>query len=109
MILVVPSDKQALPPPGGSGSPVLQVAQVELLPTSRCNQSYARELGDFGAKWPNGITDDTFLCAGTHTGGIDTCQVRGGGRRILKCVDLSRCNYPPYWNRAERHSRTLYQ
>ena len=23
---------------------------------------------------------------------------------IFKCVALSRCNYPSYWNRAERHS-----
>ena len=28
---------------------------------------------------------------------------------ILKRVDLSRCNYPPYWNRVECHSRTIYQ
>ena len=40
-----------------------------------CNESYRSNVG---RQLPNGILDDTQLCAGDLKGGKDTCQVRCG-------------------------------
>lgn len=47
---------------------MLKEAQVEIIPSSVCNSSDA-----YG-----GLVNSNMLCAGSRTGGIDTCQVRTG-------------------------------
>lgn len=50
----------------GKTSAVLQEAQVEIIPSSICNSSDA-----YG-----GLVNDNMICAGSLSGGTDTCQVR---------------------------------
>uniref|UniRef100_A0A8D0FN35 Peptidase S1 domain-containing protein n=1 Tax=Strix occidentalis caurina TaxID=311401 RepID=A0A8D0FN35_STROC len=50
----------------GKTSPVLKEAQVEIIPSSVCNSSDA-----YG-----GLVNDNMICAGSRSGGTDTCQVR---------------------------------
>lgn len=50
----------------GKTSSVLKEAQVEIIPSSVCNSSDA-----YG-----GLVNSNMLCAGSRTGGTDTCQVR---------------------------------
>ncbi|PWA30895.1 hypothetical protein CCH79_00010736, partial [Gambusia affinis] len=42
----------------------LQEAELELIETVRCNQRH----------WYNGLITENMLCAGTLSGGVDTCQ-----------------------------------
>ncbi|XP_018017031.1 clotting factor B-like [Hyalella azteca] len=58
---------------GGNGSPILQEASVTVFPSEVCNASYSK-LHFYSTKWPRGIAEDTFLCAGQPLGGVDTCQ-----------------------------------
>lgn len=50
----------------GKTSPVLKDAQVEIIPSSVCNSSDAYE----------GLVSNNMICAGSRSGGTDTCQVR---------------------------------
>ncbi|XP_047735526.1 clotting factor G beta subunit [Hyalella azteca] len=63
---------------GGDGSPILQEASVTVFPSEVCNASYSK-LPFYSARWPRGIAEDTFLCAGQPHGGADTCQGDSGG------------------------------
>ena len=58
----------------GSNSPILQVADVEVFPSSVCDAAY-KVLPSYSLKWPQGIDKSTFLCAGKPEGGVDSCQV----------------------------------
>ncbi|NWR43843.1 TMPSC protease, partial [Regulus satrapa] len=61
-------------------SPVLQQAQVEILPSSLCNSSegYA------------GLMNSKTLCAGVWAGGTDTCQGDSGGPLVCYHPDTDR-------------------
>ena len=72
---------------GGDSSPILQVGQVQIFPTKKCNESYSQGVDGFSTRWPNGITEDTFLCAGTEAGGVDACQVSHGLGYFILIVD----------------------
>lgn len=50
----------------GKTSAVLKAAQVEIIPSSICNSSDA-----YG-----GLVNNNMICAGSRSGGTDTCQVR---------------------------------
>ncbi|KAF2358124.1 Serine proteases trypsin domain [Trinorchestia longiramus] len=63
---------------GGNSSPILQEAEVTVFPSEVCDASY-KALPTYATKWPHGITEDTFVCAGKIGGGVDTCQGDSGG------------------------------
>uniref|UniRef100_A0A8C4VCR6 Peptidase S1 domain-containing protein n=1 Tax=Gopherus evgoodei TaxID=1825980 RepID=A0A8C4VCR6_9SAUR len=50
----------------GEGSPILQEAQVDIVPSDICN----------GFEWYEGMVNNNMFCAGFESGGIDSCQVR---------------------------------
>lgn len=54
----------------GPQSSILRETQVEVISTSKCEQSYK-------TAFPNQIFDERIICAGT--GGHDTCQGDSGG------------------------------
>lgn len=57
-----------LSPIKGKISAVLKEAQVEIIPSSLCNSSSA-----YG-----GLVNQNMICAGSWSGGTDSCQVRMG-------------------------------
>ncbi|XP_018017029.1 clotting factor G beta subunit-like [Hyalella azteca] len=71
---------------GGDGSPILQEASVTVFPSEVCNASYSK-LHFYSARWPRGIAEDTFLCAGQPLGGVDTCQGDSGGPLVYFASD----------------------
>ncbi|XP_044850756.1 transmembrane protease serine 12 isoform X4 [Mauremys mutica] len=50
----------------GEGSPILQEAQVDIIPSDICN----------GFEWYEGMVNNNMFCAGFESGGIDSCQNR---------------------------------
>lgn len=50
----------------------LQKVVLELFTHQECNQSFSNEIG---RQLSRGIDDETQLCAGSHIGQSDTCQV----------------------------------
>ncbi|XP_077694944.1 transmembrane protease serine 12-like isoform X2 [Eretmochelys imbricata] len=50
----------------GEGSPILQEAPVDIIPSDICN----------GFEWYAGMINNNMFCAGLESGGIDSCQVR---------------------------------
>ncbi|XP_074791653.1 transmembrane protease serine 12 isoform X3 [Natator depressus] len=49
----------------GEGSPILQEAQVDIIPSDICN----------GFEWYAGMINNNMFCAGLESGGIDSCQI----------------------------------
>ncbi|XP_054905442.1 acrosin [Poeciliopsis prolifica] len=57
----------------GGAADMLQEAELEVIETDRCNQKH----------WYNGLITEQMLCAGTLSGGVDTCQ--GDSGSPLQC------------------------
>lgn len=68
---------------GGDNTRVLQEAEVTVFPSQTCNNSY-QVLPAYTQKWPQGISEETFLCAGKTEGGVDTCQGDSGGPLVYE-------------------------
>lgn len=65
----------------GPQSSILRETQVEVISTSKCEQSYK-------TAFPNQIFDERIICAGT--GGHDTCQGDSGGPLMVVQVSFKR-------------------
>ncbi|CAM5168691.1 unnamed protein product [Eretmochelys imbricata] len=65
----------------GEGSPILQEAPVDIIPSDICN----------GFEWYAGMINNNMFCAGLESGGIDSCQGDSGGP--LVCYHLGTSKY----------------
>ncbi|XP_038234086.2 transmembrane protease serine 12 isoform X2 [Dermochelys coriacea] len=64
----------------GEGSPILQEAQVDIIPSDICN----------GFEWYAGMINNNMFCAGLESGGIDSCQGDSGGPLVCYHLDTSK-------------------
>uniref|UniRef100_A0A224XHV2 Putative trypsin-like serine protease n=1 Tax=Panstrongylus lignarius TaxID=156445 RepID=A0A224XHV2_9HEMI len=60
---------------GGRGSATLKKVSLNIVSTSRCNETYASSIG---RQLPEGIVGSSMMCAGDEQG-KDTCQGDSGG------------------------------
>ncbi|KAK8406196.1 hypothetical protein O3P69_007131 [Scylla paramamosain] len=67
---------------GGFPSSELMEVDVQVFPSSRCNNSYS-SLPHYPDQWPRGIGEET-LCAGDEEGGKDSCQGDSGGPLVTQ-------------------------
>uniref|UniRef100_A0A8C3SV09 Peptidase S1 domain-containing protein n=1 Tax=Chelydra serpentina TaxID=8475 RepID=A0A8C3SV09_CHESE len=64
----------------GESSPILQEAQVNIIPSDICN----------GFEWYAGMINNNMFCAGLESGGIDSCQGDSGGPLVCYHLDTSK-------------------
>ena len=66
---------------GSASHPKLQEVRVKVFPSSRCNSSYSST--KVYHSFPEGMTSQNIVCAGTEAGGKDACQGDSGGPMVL--------------------------
>lgn len=65
---------------------VLKRVEMTALPSSTCNSLYA-EGSSPASQYPNGITEDTFQCAGNPVGDYDTSRISPGAPLTHRTAD----------------------